>query len=85
MKVYPSKEFQKSFKKLPKDIQQKAILGDKIFRSNPYAFQLKTHKLKGKLSKFWSYSIKYNYRIVFEFIDDTTVIYHDIGTHEIYK
>lgn len=85
MKVYPSKQFQKSFKKLPKDIQQTAIKKDKIFRSNPHSPQLKTHKLKGKLSIFWSYSVKYSYRIVFEFIDDQTVIYQDIGTHEIYK
>lgn len=42
MKVYPSKQFQKSFKKLPKDIQQIAIKKDKIFRSNPYSPQLKT-------------------------------------------
>lgn len=85
MKVYPSKQFQKSFKKLPKDIQRIAIMRDKIFRSNPHSPQLKTHRLKGKLSKFWSYSVKYSYRTVFEFIDDVTVVYHDIGTHEIYK
>lgn len=85
MKVYPSKEFQKSFKKLPKDIQQIAIKKDLLFRSNPYSPQLKAHKLRGKLSRFWSYSIKFSYRIVFEFINTETVIYHDIGTHEIYR
>jgi mRNA-degrading endonuclease YafQ of YafQ-DinJ toxin-antitoxin module len=85
MKVYPSKEFQKSFKKLPKEIQLIAIKRDKIFRTNPYSPQLKTHKLKGKLSNLWSYSIKYSYRIVLEFIDEETVIYQDIGTHKIYK
>lgn len=85
MKVYTSRQFNNSFKKLPKDIQQTAIKKDLLFRNHPYAKQLKTHKLKGKLSKFWSYSIKYNYKIVFEFIDDETVIYQDIGTHEIYK
>jgi len=52
MKVYPSKQFQKSFKKLPKDIQQIAIMRDKVFRNNPHSPQLKTHKLKGRLSKF---------------------------------
>lgn len=85
MKVYPSKRFQQSFKKLPTNIQQLAIEKDKAFRLNPYSSQLKTHKLKGKLSKFWSYSVKYNYRVVFEFVDKDSVIYHDIGTHEIYK
>lgn len=85
MRVYPAKQFQKSFKKLPIDIQKTAIQKDQLFRNNPYSPQLKTHKLKGKLSKFYSYSVKYSYRIVFEFADKDTVIYQDIGTHEIYK
>ena len=85
MKVYPSKQFQKSFKKLPTDIQNIAIKKDQIFRDNPHSPQLKTHKLKGKLSTFWSYSVKYSYRVVFEFIDNQTVLYQDIGTHKIYK
>lgn len=85
MKVYPSKQFQKSFKKLPKDIQQIAIKKDKLFRDNPHSPQLKTHKLKGKLSAFWAYSVKYSYRVVFEFVDQNSVIYHDVGTHEIYR
>lgn len=84
MKVYPSKQFQKSFKKLPTDIQHIAIKKDKLFRDNPHSPQLKTHKLKGKLSVFWAYSVKLSYRVVFEFIDDQTVLYHDIGTHDIY-
>lgn len=85
MIIYPTSRFKKSFKKLPKDIQQSAISKDKIFRESPYSPSLKTHKLKGKLSNFWSYSIKYSYRVVFEFIDNQNVIYHDIGTHEIYE
>lgn len=85
MKVYPTKQFQKSFKKLSKDIQKVAIQKDQIFRNNPFSPRLKTHKLRGKLSKFYSYSVKYSYRIVFEFVGKDTVIYQDIGTHEIYR
>ncbi|OGY28660.1 MAG: hypothetical protein A3F33_00645 [Candidatus Woykebacteria bacterium RIFCSPHIGHO2_12_FULL_43_10] len=85
MKIFPTSAFKKSFKKLPKEIQKSAIGKDKLFRSDPYSPQIKTHKLKGKLSKFWSYSVSYEYRIVFEFINQQTVIYHDIGTHKVYK
>lgn len=31
------------------------------------------------------YWINEEYRIVFEFIKKDTVLYHDIGTHEIYR
>ena len=48
--IYPASQFKKSFKKLSRDIQQSAIAKDKIFRENPHAPSLKTHKLKGKLS-----------------------------------
>jgi len=48
--IYPTSQFKKSFKKLSRDIQQSAIAKDKIFRENPHAPSLKTHKLKGKLS-----------------------------------
>ena len=85
MTIYPTSQFKRSFKKLPKNIQQLTITKNKIFRENPHAPSLKTHKLKGKLSSFWSYSVKYSYRVVFEFVDDKTVIYHDIGTHAIYN
>lgn len=81
MKVFPAP----TFKKLPKEIRERAIKSDSVFQKDPYSRPLKTHKLKGKLSKFWSHSIHYEYRIVFEFVDQNTVVYHDIGTHEIYR
>ena len=31
-----------------------------------------------------SFSIDYSYRIIFEFIDASTVIFYEIGTHDIY-
>ena len=85
MKIFPSTQFRKSFKRLPKNIQEEAIKKDKLFRTDPHLPQLKTHKLKGKLSSFWSYSINYEYRIVLEFVDQEVIIYHDIGTHQIYR
>lgn len=56
-----------------------------IFRKNLYDPRLKTHKLTGKLKGFWAFSINYQYRILFEFVTDTTIWFHSVGTHEIYK
>ena len=83
--VYPTSKFKRSFKKLPPRIQQLAIKKDEIFRKNAFDSRLKTHKLKGKLKNYWSYWINEEYRIVFEFIKKDAVLYHDIGTHEIYR
>ena len=54
---------------------------------NPFAPQLETHKLKGKLSGSWACSAGYDLRIVFDFVkagkdteDDIFLL--AIGTHD---
>ena len=48
---------------------------------------LKTHKLMGELSDAWSCSIDYNYRILFQFIDNSdnhssSILLLNLGTHD---
>jgi addiction module RelE/StbE family toxin len=83
--VHYTPRFLKSLSKLPHRIKQPVEQKDKIFRHNPFDVQLHTHKLKGELTGIWSYSVNYNYRILFRFIDKESVMYYDIGTHEIYR
>ena len=56
-----------------------------LFIDNPFDPSLKTHKLTGKFVHYWSFSIDYHLRVLFEFIDEETVGLINIGTHEIYK
>ncbi|OGL72994.1 hypothetical protein A3E39_02525 [Candidatus Uhrbacteria bacterium RIFCSPHIGHO2_12_FULL_60_25] len=58
---------------------------EKMFRSNCFHPLLKTHKLRGKLQKYWSFSITHSHRIMFEFLDSHSVAFIDIGDHAIYK
>jgi len=85
VKIKPSTRFKRSFIKLPKNIQRLAVEKEAIFVKNPFEPQLRTHKLKGKLSGLWSFSLNYSYRIVFEFIRKDQVIFYDIGNHQIYR
>ena len=82
--IYYSSRFEKSIKKYRQNQKQikKRI---SLFLENPFEKSLKTHKLTGKLSSYWSFSINYHLRILFEFIDSQTVGFIDIGTHEIYQ
>ncbi len=84
-KIYPTNHFIRAYKSLPEKIKLRAKQREKIFKANPYDPRLNTHRLKGRFKNYWSYSINYEYRIMFRFIDDETVLYHDIGTHDIYK
>lgn len=85
IEIYPTSQFKKSYKKLSLTIKKKTERREKIFISNPFNPTLETHKLKGRLKNYWSYSVDENYRILFRFENKNKVIYFDIGTHEIYK
>lgn len=85
MKVFYTKKFEREYKKINKDLKLKAEFCERFFRNNPFDKKLKTHKLSGELEGFWSFSIDFKNRIVFEFIDDKTVYFHSIGSHDIYN
>lgn len=80
-----SPTFQKLYRKLPNNIQLLAEQRELIFTQNPFDPRLHTHKLRGEHAGFWSFSINYHYRIIFEFVTAQQIYFHTTGTHEIYK
>ena len=84
-KIIYSSHFAKVFRALPEKIKKQAIQRETIFRVDCFDARLKTHKLKGSLKEYWSFSINYSYRILFEFQDDGVVGLIDVGTHSIYE
>ncbi len=56
-----------------------------MFRKDPFNLRLKTHKLHGSQEGFMSFSVDFSYRIIFEFVNSDTVIFYEIGTHDIYE
>jgi len=85
MKIYYSSRFAVEYKKLPLRIKKIAEKKEQIFRNNPFDPRIKTHKLKGSLSGFFSFSINQKYRIVFEMIKSDIIWFHSVGDHSIYK
>ena len=83
-KVKYSPKFFKDLKKFPKSQLKFLKQKETIFLANPFDPRLKTHKLKGQLSAFYSFSISYHWRIVFHFEDDDTIVFDAIGTHAVY-
>ena len=53
-----------------------------LFLQDPFHPQLRTHKLKGILKGFYSFSIEYDLRVIFYFANDMEVIFENIGTHD---
>lgn len=85
MKVVFTPTFVRKFKKLPHSLQEEANEKISLFRNNPDHPTLRTHKLKGQLSGFLSFSVNYEYRILFVYDDKKTVALLGIGTHKIYE
>jgi len=85
-----SNAFTRSFKGwLRKRPDMKIDIADalRLLPVNPFAPQLETHKLKGKLSGSWACSAGYDLRIVFDFVKaekdkDDDILLLAIGTHD---
>jgi mRNA-degrading endonuclease YafQ of YafQ-DinJ toxin-antitoxin module len=80
------KAFKRSFNKyrncLNDSDRRKLRKRFEIFRENVFDKRLRTHKLKGVLSDYYSFSISYSDRIVFRILDDGGVLLVDIGSHD---
>jgi len=83
--IFTHSRFDKNYKKLPKEVKNKAKKKERIFRENPFDPRLKTHKLKGEEKETWAFDIDFHYRIKFIFLSDEEVLFLDVGIHEIYK
>ena len=80
-----SSQFDGKFAALPEKIKKVARKKDRMFRGDAFHPLLRTHKLSGEFKDYWAYSVNQQYRVLFYFVDDHTVAYINIGTHEIYK
>lgn len=90
MKLIAEKKFKKAFKRLVKknpSLKDQVLNILDILEIDPFTSSLKTHKLKGNLSQYWSCSVTYDCRLIFTFVqaensDETFIILVDIGSHD---
>ena len=78
--------FKRSYKKrIAPDGQLKKRFWDALeqFTSDPFAAPLKTHRLTGKLSGCWAFSVDEDCRVLFLFIKgNKKALLLDIGSHD---
>lgn len=81
------KGFEKQLKKYKDRLTESERRGLKIkfeiFGEDIFDKRLKTHKLKGNLQDYYSFSISYSDRIVFRILDDDGVYFIEIGGHDV--
>jgi len=86
MEIFLTKEFKENFSRLEKQTQKQAEKQIVIFKNNPFYPSLHTEKLIPRSKEVWSFRINIKHRILFRFLNDDTVVFLTIGTHDwIYK
>jgi len=53
-----------------------------LFSKNPFHRKLRTHKLSGKLEGLWAFSVTYDCRVIFKFLNGEGILLIDIGGHD---
>lgn len=53
-----------------------------LFSQHPFDPRLRTHKLTGRLKGLWAFSVTYDCRVIFSFLNKSTVLLIDIGGHD---
>lgn len=90
MKIGWTPKSLRSFKRLIRKNPNLRLLIERTLQQlaeDPFHSTLRTHKLKGDLSNVWSCSIDYNYRILFEFVEnpedkEEAILLLNLGSHD---
>lgn len=77
--------FIRSFKKLPPQLQDEVEATIQKLSDSKNHQALRVHKLSGKLKNFYSCSVNYHDRLVFEFDNPQLIVLLIVGNHDVYK
>jgi len=85
IKIIYAPNFIRQFKKLPDGFRDEVVEKIEIFKDISNHKILKVHKLNGQYKNCYSFSVNYDYRIVFQYESKNEVALLVIGDHDIYK
>jgi plasmid maintenance system killer protein len=87
MDVHFKPSFIRGYNKLSPHLQEEVRDKIEVFKDSRNHEKLRVHKLHGAMKGAYSFSINYQYRIVFAYENKgkTSVVLLIIGTHEIYQ
>lgn len=80
-----STSFKRAFRKRiagRKPLEKKFWKRMEMFKEDPYDPRLHTHKLSGDLQEYWSFSVEYDVRVVFQYASNNRTVFQDIGSHD---
>ena len=81
MRVDRTSQFKKSFKKADRKIQVATIKRLVLFAHATHHPLLNTHSLTGKWRGYYSINVTGDWRAIFRYSTDETVLFVELGTH----
>ena len=85
LSVVYTPHFIQQVKTLESSLQEEIVEKIELFKNLKNYKRLKVHKLKGRLSGRYSFSVNYKIRIVFSYLSKNKAVLLAIGDHDIYK
>jgi mRNA-degrading endonuclease YafQ of YafQ-DinJ toxin-antitoxin module len=85
MKISYTPHFARLYGKLSGNLQDETDIALELFKNDPANVRLRVHKLNGRLADYWSFSVNYNYRVVFRYGGKNEALLTAIGNHDVYK
>lgn len=82
IEIRATREFEERYRELPAQIQRRAEKQTRLFRENLFHPSLHTEKLQPKARELWSFRVDRKYRIIFRFLDGTTVLFLTVGPND---
>lgn len=83
LKLIYAPRFVRQLKHLSHELQEEVIEKIDLFKDEQQ-HALKVHKLHGKFSDSFSFSVNYKTRIVFEYLSQDEVALLAVGDHDVY-
>lgn len=84
--IHLHKSFEKQFKQIPLKIKEKFLERKNLFLEDLTHPLLNNHPLTGDRKGEWGINVTGDWRAIYEYIDDNTVIFLEINTHgNLYK
>lgn len=85
MEVHYTPTFIKQYNNLPNSLQEEVLEKIELFKNKNNHTALKVHVLHGKLKNYYSFSVNYSHRIVFEYLSKKEIVLLKVGNHDIYN
>ena len=85
IKISWDQRFKRTYrKKVKNDAELKERFWNSLetFVKDPFHPRLRTHKLTGQLEGLWAFSVGFDCRVVFKFLNKTEILLIDIGGHD---